>query len=130
MSPLSRFLSYALPPLLLAAAIYGVSDLSRPPGPPLVHGLDKVVHFTVYACLGLLTVRAFAGYGVAAGRAALAAVLACALYAASDELHQRFVPGRSSELLDWVADLLGAALAVRLWWARRRSADAAPEALR
>jgi VanZ family protein len=123
-SPLSRVVRYALPPLLLAGAIFLVSSRSRLPGPPLVYGLDKVVHFAVYALLGLLTVRGFAGYGLRACRAALWAVLACALYGASDELHQHYVPGRSSDPADWVADVLGAALAVRLWWAawRRRSA--------
>lgn len=120
MSPLSRFVRYALPPLLLAGAIFFVSGLSRPPGPPLVHGLDKVVHFGVYAVLGLLVARALAAYGLRPGRAALWAVLLSALYAVSDEVHQGYVPGRSRDPRDWVADLLGAALAVRIWWARRR----------
>jgi VanZ family protein len=29
------------------------------------------------------------------------------IYGISDELHQYFVPGRSVEFLDWVADTLG-----------------------
>ena len=32
------------------------------------------------------------------------------LYGATDEFHQSFVPGRDSDVLDWVADTLGAAL--------------------
>ena len=29
------------------------------------------------------------------------------LYATADELHQLFIPGRSAELLDWLADFFG-----------------------
>jgi VanZ family protein len=120
----SRFLRLTLPALLYAGLIFLVSSLSRPPGPPLVHGLDKAVHFTVYAGLGLLAARALAGHGVRPGRAALWALALSALYAASDEVHQAFVPGRSSEVWDWVADVLGAGLAARLWWGLRRRARA------
>jgi VanZ family protein len=34
------------------------------------------------------------------------------LYGASDEFHQYFVPNRSSEVQDWVADVLGIILAL------------------
>ena len=33
-----------------------------------------------------------------------------ALYGAADEIHQRFVPNRSCDVLDWLADTLGASL--------------------
>lgn len=39
---------------------------------------------------------------------ALAALLASA-YAATDEWHQLFVPGRDSDVRDWLADTIGAA---------------------
>lgn len=132
MSAGARFVRFLLPPLLYAGAIFFVSSLSRPPGPPLVHGLDKGVHFAVYAGLGLLVVRALAGYGLRPLRAALWALLACALYGVSDELHQSFVPGRSTDIRDWGADVLGAALAIRVWWARQRTQEAPlePEGVR
>ncbi len=130
MSPLSRFVRYALPPLLWAVAIFAVSSLSRPPGPPLVLGLDKVVHFTVYGVVGLLTARARCAYGLAPGRAALGAVLLSARYAVSDEVHQAFVPLRSSDPADWLADLLGAALAARLWWAHARQTQSSQQGSR
>lgn len=45
------------------------------------------------------------------------------LYAASDELHQYFVPGRSCELRDVLIDACGAAAGVAVaWLAVRRSA--------
>jgi VanZ family protein len=36
-------------------------------------------------------------------------------FGALDEVHQGFVPGRSQDAMDWVADAAGAALAVVLW---------------
>jgi VanZ family protein len=32
----------------------------------------------------------------------------CFTYGAFDEIHQIFIPNRSAELLDWIADILGA----------------------
>jgi VanZ family protein len=56
------------------------------------------------------------------------------LYAFTDELHQHFVPGRSVEFADWVADSHGAAAGVALylitWRSRLRAKNdlAAPSA--
>jgi len=38
------------------------------------------------------------------------------LYAFSDEFHQSFVPGRTSEIGDIIADCLGICMAVLLYW--------------
>lgn len=95
---------------------------SRPSlgGPTLPH-FDKVVHFLVYGLLGTLfarvrVLRAWPGLGIA-----WAALLASA-YGVVDEFHQSFTPGRSVEVADWVADTLGATLAVFLYarWAAYR----------
>jgi VanZ family protein len=37
-------------------------------------------------------------------------------YALSDEIHQRFVPGRSCEFLDFVADSLGIVVVQMCIW--------------
>lgn len=82
-----------------------MSDPGAPPG-----GLsDKGAHFVAYGALGASLVRALAGGRSAAmtpRRVILAAVLAT-LYGASDELHQSFVPERSPDVLDLVADTIG-----------------------
>ena len=56
-------------------------------------------------------------YGEPLDRHALLAILITVAYGASDEYHQRFVAGRSSELADLYADAAGASVAAALSWA-------------
>ncbi len=83
--------------------------------PSLFSGQDKLFHAGVYGLLGILLLGAmrpdFSGY---TGNQALTGALIASLYGISDEFHQSFVPGRSPEVLDWVADSTGALLAVLL----------------
>lgn len=46
--------------------------------------------------------------------AAVATLLISSFYGIADELHQMLIPGRSAEVLDWVADALGAILGILL----------------
>jgi len=50
------------------------------------------------------------------GRSALMVILAVSLFGLSDEFHQAYTPGRAVEFADWVADTLGAAVAVFAYW--------------
>jgi VanZ family protein len=102
--------------LVIAVLIFTASSRSSVAGPRIAH-FDKVVHFSVYGLLGTLACRAIAG-----SRGAWWALAAVSAYGATDEWHQYFVPGRSSELADWVADTAGAAIAIlmyRRWTAYR-----------
>lgn len=67
--------------------------------------LDKAAHFLLYGLLGLLAARGW----LRAGRwpAAFWPLLAALLIGAADELNQRSVEGRSSEMLDLAADAAG-----------------------
>ena len=100
------------PVLLVMAVIFvasSVPNLRRLPGDMS----DHTGHFLAYAGLSLVCLRALAGArwaGVTWSRAA-AAWLISVLYGVSDELHQRFVPGRFAALDDIAADALGAATA-------------------
>lgn len=42
----------------------------------------------------------------------IGAAIITILYGASDEIHQYYVPNRSAEVLDWMADIIGAIIAV------------------
>jgi VanZ like family len=107
-----------LPVALWAGLIFGLSSM-----PDLGTGLGtwdlvlrKIAHFGEYAVLGALLLRAL-------GREALAAGAGIA-YAAGDELHQHFVPGRHAAFRDVAIDAAGVLAGVLLlqswsWTARR-----------
>jgi VanZ family protein len=123
-------LSLWLPVALNAALIFGLSSIHRLPMPPGPNG-DKWAHALMYGCFCTLVMRALASArwtGVTIGAAVGAAGLTV-LYGATDELHQHFVPGRSMDAADLVADAIGALLAASLLFAwaiiRRRGAPTA-----
>ena len=93
------------------ALIFGLSSISHPPA--FVSGADKYLHGMLYFGLGALLVRALAGGW---GRRITAAVVLIAIaigaaYGVSDEFHQSFVPMRSVEAMDVLADTVGTAIA-------------------
>ena len=97
------------PVLAWAALIFTLSSLQMPSGPSRI-GLDKVAHLFVFATLAALLARALSGggSGIQPSRAVMWAIALATLYGASDEFHQRFVPGRSSDVFDLAADAAGA----------------------
>lgn len=99
------------PALLWAAAVFAVSSRSTLPHLPSVLGWDKLQHCAAYAVGGALIARALGG----GRREAVVAVLLGILYGASDEVHQRFVPNRNSDVADLLADTLGVMAGVALW---------------
>ena len=107
------------PALLWAAVIFTASAEHRVPRADF-GGSDKVAHFGAYGVLG-----AALAYGGAATRVGMLPLIAAgSLYGASDEVHQSFVPGRSPDPMDWIADTLGTlagVLALHRYFARRRA---------
>jgi|ERR671924_1017391 VanZ family protein len=108
-----RFALWA-PPVIYMAAIFFVSAQSHPMPEVTERVWDKLLHFVEYGGLAVLWYRAFAGEGMTSVMAALLALAATSLYAASDEVHQAFVPERMSDVRDWISDTIGAAIAVSL----------------
>lgn len=45
-------------------------------------------------------------------KACAIAVVAVAIYAVTDEIHQAFVPGRACDILDWLVDVAAASIAI------------------
>jgi VanZ family protein len=105
---------YYLAPILMMGFIFflshqagGVHELPDWPG------LDKVLHFLIYALLSAAWLLATQknnwhysfslsfGFSVA--------------YGLFDEFHQLYVPGRCFELLDWGADSLGALFLILIY---------------
>ncbi len=94
----------------LCVLIFWQSSGPVPPRTPSLPGLDKLVHAGVYALLAFLAARAFATLprSRAPRTLASAAAVFAVLYGLSDEIHQAFVPERTADIWDLVADALGA----------------------
>ena len=116
--PKSRFTLYWLPVIVYCAAIFIQSSFPTSQRIPDWRNLDKLLHMTAYALLGALFFRA-----LATGRfsrnlklAAVLSILFSSLYGVSDEIHQAFVPGRSPETADALADFAGSILGTAGGW--------------
>ena len=116
-----RRLWHWLPAIAQMAAIFTLSSI--PTLPSLPGGLTGYTgHFIGYAILGGLAVRGFAEarWTGVTGAAGWKAFTLASVYGITDELHQTFVPGRTSTFSDWCADAIGAAVGVALvFWAAR-----------
>lgn len=71
--------------------------------------IRDIGHFIEFGVLGgfvyLLT-------ALHTNRARIIALGICALYAASDEIHQIFVAGRGVSIIDWIIDCVGASIGI------------------
>jgi VanZ family protein len=114
---------YWLPPLIWMGCIFFFSaqpDLPGPPQPWLNTLFTNLGHFIAYGFLALWWYRALSSVpslseaGELRTRVARMTFLIALLYAASDEFHQSFVPGRDASLLDLMVDSGGAAVALLL----------------
>ena len=112
---------WALAAVLWAALIYVLSSIPAGDGGldlPDIPGVDKVAHAASFGVLTVLLAQALKATGNVASLV-LAVVLASA-YGVTDEVHQRFTPGRDPDVLDWVADTVGAIIAaLGVWFLRR-----------
>jgi len=110
LSSVPRRLWLWAPPVAYLGLIFYLSNRPQPtwagPYP------DYLLHAAEYCVLAVLIARAL-NQGLlrrlTEGRLALSWAL-CVLYAASDEVHQYFVPGRSADYRDVLSDAAGAAL--------------------
>lgn len=77
---------------------------------PAVGVSDKFNHFFAYMVLSVLLYFTFSFQTrseILKKHPAIMTTLVGSLYGIVDELHQMLIPGRSAELLDWIADFLG-----------------------
>jgi len=96
--------------LLYMALIFVISSFEvHVPGVEHLPLRDKAIHFVEYGVLGWLCADAASrSWPSNSGwRTFLLAVFVSTLWGLSDEIHQALVPGRSSELADLAADLIG-----------------------
>ena len=76
--------------------------------------VDKLVHFSEYFILGLLTARAFLGTAanISLAKTIILSIIVISLYAAFDEWHQNFIPDRTCDIFDFSADFIGLSIGV------------------
>jgi VanZ family protein len=105
------FLTYYLPVLLYAALIFWGSSLHKIPQTFPFAWKDKLLHAGEYCVMGILLARStIAFWGrLNSGKVIVWTGIIGGVYAASDEFHQYFVPGRSCDFYDWLADIAGLA---------------------
>ncbi|MGJ8652129.1 MAG: VanZ family protein [Opitutaceae bacterium] len=118
-------------PLFLALTIFALSGASRIATPDLNFAIskDKLAHFLIFGLLATSILRTpklcHVGW-----KGALIAALITSGYGGFDELRQSLTPERSVEFADWIADTLGAAVAVIVytrWHAYRRLLEWKPK---
>ena len=117
----SPFVTYWLPVVAYAVLIFVLSAQSHPERlfPSFLERLgDKLSHVIEYGVFAVLWYRAFrhAWYGATALTALFLAIAAATAYGISDEIHQAFVPSRTSDSWDAAADLGGACLGSSMWF--------------
>jgi VanZ family protein len=84
--------------------------------------IHRIGHLIEYAILGVLIARAWRQHQSIAWREIVYIVIACGLYGLTDEWHQRFVVGRSSELSAVPFDMAGGLIGAWFYrWRRRRN---------
>jgi VanZ family protein len=108
-------------PILLAGTITFCSGFSVPSVDTGGFPLDKVAHFCIYGALATALVR---NHGLK-HRLILGcgwAIVLTSAYGLGDEFRQSFTVVRQFEWADWMADTLGASVAVALYlrWAAYR----------
>ena len=106
----------------VASVIFYLSSIPGSGYPSHPNFLNVVAHFLEYATLAALLTLALNSPRRKLWQSALLAVLIASLYAASDEFHQFFVPGRHCDPMDWLTDTAGALVGAMLtiWWIAAR----------
>lgn len=85
------------------------------------HFIRKNAHFFLYLVLGVLVSRGFNKRGRHVPWYLMIGI--CAVYAASDEVHQLFIAGRSGQFLDVIIDSCGAAAGILGYYVHKRQVE-------
>lgn len=103
--------------IICTVLIFFLSSQSKLPSPPKsFFGLDKVFHIIAFGAFAFTMTFWFKIEKWISNTQKYVLLVICitVLYGLSDEIHQYFVPNRSSSVYDLLADTLGAFLAVGL----------------
>ena len=129
---LKKVMKWWLPVILWMGVIFigsSIGSIPRAGGPALDGLVHRVGHLLEFAILGMLVTRALSQERPITRRNVIVTLIVIALYGASDEFHQRFTPGRSSEGLAVLFDAVCGALGIWIYrrWLRRKRTHQQPE---
>jgi len=94
--------------------IFWLSDQPSIYAPMWFPQQDKIYHGGAFFIMGILAWRSLRHTIKQPIILASASFVFCSFYGFSDEWHQFYVPGRSVDALDWLADSFGALLGIGL----------------
>jgi VanZ family protein len=108
-----------IPAIFVMATLFMLSTL--PGNDPLLNSIhlgDKIEHFIAYFVLGItfciwIPSKNWFSKPIVYG---VIVIVLCTLFGASDEYHQAFVPGRSSDLYDLAVDFSASVIAVFMYF--------------
>ncbi len=101
-----RHINAHAPWILVMIAITVESSISNISLPNIgINFTDKLAHFTVFGIMGWVLTRGMLLSNIK--YPIILSILIGFIFAISDEWHQSFVPGRDSDVLDVLADLIG-----------------------
>lgn len=96
-----------------------ISIKEEPKTEPLLDGINFIVrksaHITEFIILTLILFSLTSEYTKNEKKIIIISVIVCILFAAGDELHQYFVPGRSALVTDVLIDSIGALIALIIY---------------
>ncbi|HTP09987.1 MAG TPA: VanZ family protein [Anaerolineae bacterium] len=113
-----KFAKWWLPVIVWMIVIFIGSSIGNVPrvGGKTTDGIvHRAAHILEFAILGALLLRATSKDKPITKREVIVSLIVVALYGASDEFHQRFTPGRSSEGLSVLFDVAGGLIGAWAW---------------
>lgn len=120
-----KFVKWWLPVIAWMIVIFIGSSIGNVPrvGDKATDGVvHRAAHVLEFAILGALLLRAIGKNNPITKRDAIVTLIGVALYGMSDEFHQRYTPGRSSEGLSVLFDVAGGAFGMWIYrhWTMRQ----------
>ena len=112
------FLKYHFPVILMCLVIFVLSSIPGNYYPKVDFKFsDKIVHIILYSALSsafYISIRKQNKVGLFSEHAFIFSIVLSALYGISDEFHQYFVPNRSCDVYDMIANTIGATIAITI----------------
>lgn len=98
---------FACASITFAALIFYVSSIPGSDLPSNLGIMTTIAHFCEYALLSGMIVLAISRPKRSKTFLIVVALVISSAYGITDEIHQYFVPGRYTDIIDWIVDLAG-----------------------